>query len=443
MFTKTRSFNPSFINTIQEDEIYHGNWWLPIHPDDKVSGVLTLSKTAGIKLNLIGMFKHDSSETLGHTFADHDIILGSTLPGNGLITIVNCKERQRESSSISNTVDGSVQRFNGEYLLMGHHTCEYKNLKFSKFEFSTTYLTDWMNSKQVEIDFVNDEQTIVSTLPNKEFVIQDEGFRVILTSWASTSLGGSYNSSQHSSITIELDKAITFKRFQEDFYRPLIDLVQFGSSLLNSITFLNILPIGANKWVKMIPTNEFDQIKRAKEPVHRYTLFLLSDLTEKNDFILNWLNFHRNTQHIFSLYFDSLHIGFQFPVTKFLNIVQSTESYHAERTKDDNIKLRMRLQDLLIESDDLLAPIISNQNAFISRTIHTRNYYTHYNPKKRNKAASGIELLCLTYALRLLLDFHLLLACKLEKTQCKQLIIENSSFSSVKQLVNENDFWKD
>ena len=64
MFSITRYFDPCFVNTIEKDETYHGHWWLPEKPDNKVSGVLRLLKKGGIHLNLIGMFLNDASEIL-------------------------------------------------------------------------------------------------------------------------------------------------------------------------------------------------------------------------------------------------------------------------------------------------------------------------------------------------------------------------------------------
>ena len=134
MFTKTRYFNPSFINTIEKDETYHGHWWLPDRPDEPVSGVLYLRKEGGLRLHLIGMFPSDSSETLGHRFANHDIILGELLPGRQAVTLIDCKERQRQSPYLSNVADAAVQRFNAEYLVFSLHLKQAPDLKFSDFQ---------------------------------------------------------------------------------------------------------------------------------------------------------------------------------------------------------------------------------------------------------------------------------------------------------------------
>ena len=442
MFTNTKYFNPSFLNTIQEDRTYHGNWWLPDYPQDRVSGVLYLRKTGGIKLHLIGIFLSDCNEEIGFEFANHDIIVGEIVPGHGMVTLISCGEQERKSPYLSNTSEGTTQKFNVENLLMGYHIPTLDNLRFTQFEFSTTYMVDWVNSKQLEIEFIENRQTVVSTLEDKKLTIDDEGYRISINSWASTNISEPFVSKQHSSITIDLEESISLEEFKEVFQKPLLDLIQFGSSLLNSVTFLNAKPLNQNESTELITTNEFDSIKRMQEQAKSHSLFLLSDLENASSFILNWLKFHRDTKHIFKLYFESLHLGFQYPVTKFLNVIQSVEVYHAERSKKNDAYLRDRLKELLSESCDLLSSILMNECCFISGTINTRNYYTHYDSKKKKKAAEGIELLAMTYVLRLLLNFHLLLSCGLDENESKKLIEKNQYFTSVRRLVEENDFWK-
>jgi len=116
--------------------------------------------------------------------------------------------------------------------------------------------------------------------------------------------------------------------------------------------------------------------------------------------------------------------------------------FHSEREQNEDIVLRSRLEGLFGESIEILSKIVEDQECFISKTIDTRNYYTHYSVKKRFKAASGLELDALTNTLRLLLNFHLLVACQISKDKSKELMLANYLFDYVKQLVDENKLWK-
>jgi hypothetical protein len=479
MFTLTRHFNQSFVNTIDLDETYHGHWWLPSNPQNRISGVLYLKRKGGISLTLIGMFQDDASDSIGHNLVEHDIILGELVPGSGPVTLLCCKERQRESPYINNTSKGAVQRFIAGHFLFNYHASDIKSLKFSYFEFSTTYLVDWVDSKQLDFKFQGNS-SIVTSLPNTNLVVHGKGYEIKITSWASTSMGGSYNSSQHSSVSIKLIEGITLGIFDERFKKPLLDLFQFGSSCLNSILFLNATPIEFDKTIKIISSVEFDRINRSIESIKHDALFRLSDFENTwQEFIINWLRFHQKSQYIFGLYFDSFYIGFQFPVSKFLNIIQAIESYHSERNdsqiiltekdkffekkkkalslvmKDDKqlanwidtkfsyfTTLRSRLKELIEEASPVLISVLDNNELFVSRVIDSRNYYTHYDTEKRIKAAHGTELEAITGLLRVLLGFNILLECGVSKEKCVELILRYNYYKAIQDIVAENRFWK-
>jgi hypothetical protein len=431
MFTKTRHFNPSFVNTVEKDKTYHGHWWVPEQPHHRVSGVLYVQKSGGIKLHLIGMFENDASETLGHTFADHYVILGDLVPGNATVSLANCKERQRKSPYMANISDGAVQQFRCDYMVIGQYLSK-DQMKFSSFEFCTTYLVGWANLQQTKQSFSGNE-SVVTTIPRQDFMASYEGNKITLSSWALTDLAEDHNSTTQTSISVDVIETISFETFKENFLTPLADLVQFGSALLNSVTFITVTPPNTEGGVKLTPTHDFDRIEHEKEPVIHYSFFLFSDVQNVwGDFLPKWMALHSGARHIFRLYFDSLHIGPQFPVTKFLNIVQATESFHAERSKNDSLLLRTRLQALLDESDGIMSAMIADFDAFISRTVDTRNYYTHYSTKKKERAAEGLELLALTFSLRLLLNYHILAGCGLDKSLCRNLIEKNHYYTQEK-----------
>lgn len=477
MFTKTRYFNPAFINSIEKDRTYHGHWWLPADPANKVSGVLYLKKSGGVMLHLIGMFVADSSDILGYKFADHDTILGELLPGTQPITLINCKERQRQSPYLGNATDGAVQRFNAEFAIFGFHFNKAEDALFTSFEFSSTYLVDWLNPNL--FDFTHEGGSLVlKALPTNSFKCSIGNVEILFSSSVVSSHSEDVNFSKNVSISVSFRQGMTINKFQDHYQTPLIDLIQFGTSCLNSITFLNATPIGSTDAVKIFNTNSFDRIERS-EIIYQYILFNYADI--KNDFssfLQSWFLFYEKSQHIFRLYFDSLNIGFQFSVSRFLNIVQAIESYHAEKNESQYIvqkkeeykknkalvvslleadstlsewakieltffpTLRVRLKELLEGASEVMQPVINNADSFVSKVIDSRNYYTHYDPKKKLKAAFGLELEVIVYVLRILLNHQILLECNLEKTKYQKLITKSELFQLTQKIVRENNFWK-
>lgn len=476
MMKHAKHFNPSFITMIEEDVQYHGHWWLPSAPDDRVAGVLYLKRKGGIRLHLIGMFRSDETQEFGHRLTDHDVILGEFMPGHSVATIIGCHERERESPYISNTAKGSVQRFIAKHVLFGLHVSAFTDLVFSSFEFSTTYLSDWVHVRLLDFE-MKGKSTVVTSLPNETLTIPGKGWELSITSYVNTSLGGNYNSTQNSSISVEVDTPISWNAFEENFQKPLLDLVQFGSLFLNSVTFQNI-PHEGNT-LKMISTGRFEPITRAKDFGIHDSLFLLSDLgADGPTFIINWLDFYKTFKYIFDLYFDSAYIGFQFPVSKFLNVIQAIESYHAGRTETPFVKegknefkkkkqtvmeclqekfselsdwiktelsyftvLRTRLEDLVNEAEPVMVKLVDDQESFISRIMDSRNYYTHYDPRKRTKAAADIELTTMTEVLRLLLAFHVLIECGMKKDKVTELLAGRSYLRNLRGVIESHHLW--
>lgn len=137
MLTNSRNFNHSYLTTIEEDRTYHGIFWLPDHPENRVSGVLYLKKSDGVSLKLIGMFESDASIDLGLRLVEHQSILGELLPGSSIITLIGCKETERQSPYFHNTSKSATQRFIADGALFNTHLNSAEELKFSSFEFST------------------------------------------------------------------------------------------------------------------------------------------------------------------------------------------------------------------------------------------------------------------------------------------------------------------
>jgi ApeA N-terminal domain 1 len=113
---------------------------------------------------------------------------------------------------------------------------------------------------------------------------------------------------------------------------------------------------------------------------------------------------------------------------KFLNIIQSVESYHRRRSNkrdlpedkhkkrieairagspqayrkwlsdklkySNELSLRQRLKDLLDDKNinQPVLPLVGRKSVFINRVVNARNFLTHYEPSGRRSAATGEEL---------------------------------------------------
>lgn len=175
-------------------------------------------------------------------------------------------------------------------------------------------------------------------------------------------------------------------------------------------------------------------------------IFTLRDINDQNIF-LNWNNRYSKLKPVLDLYFTVFSNKITAPEVLFLNLVQALETFHARFITDDvkdyitrvekitynycrgnenqnqwhdflldehqqnskKIHLRSRLADLIFAEGILpFWPSSYNKVEYISKVVDTRNYYTHYNIEKEEKALSREELPLVNAELRILLQFHIL-----------------------------------
>lgn len=442
MFTHNRYFHTEYLNLVEKDLTYHGHWWLPNNPSNRIAGVLYLTKKGGMKLLLMGMFDADIRNDYQFTFADHKLVLGEIIPGGAPVTLWSCKEIERKSPYIESTAKGTSQKFMMSAVLFGFHIQSPEEFTFKYFEFSTTYLTDWTGYRKFDISFDKEKSTITEH-EDQKVKANFNSDAIILTTWGRVSFGKDHSTTQRTSVEIEYSKPAPIDNFVNEYLNPIIDFIQFGTSHLNSVIYLNATPAGHSKSEKLFITNHFDRINYSQESFQQNVLFRLSEFEGLHEnLITSWLLLHEEIPHVFKLYFDSIHIGFQFQATKFLNLIQAVESYHAVRENDDNKTfLRERIKSLINDTDNLFSDIVIQEDNFIADLIDTRNYYTHYNKSKKTKAAVDLKLDALIHIARLLLTYHFLIRCNIDKAKAKELITRGQYWSGLKQLVDENGFW--
>ncbi len=469
MLTQSRYLGKSHLTSIEDDKTYHGLWWLHGHPTNKIQGVLSLKVEGGIYLSLIGSFKSDIDTS---DFAEHGIIYGEIVPTLGSITLFHCQEFERRISH------STAQKFKAKYLIYGLHENQFEKLLFTRFTFGATYLVDFLNPRLVEVNF-RSNLTTISTKQSNQMRVKVTGAEIQFESEADYAMDLPHKEAivEYSWVDIRPENPINIKDFEEKFLTPILNLVQFGTTFLNSVTFIKVYSTDGSNGQHVVRSENVKKADRGKSAIIHDRLFGLDDLQNPDQFVNNWFKCNDKLKHIFELYFSSLLLDEQFIVTQFLNIAQATESYHSEKFKttfeasekaksnfklkkqeilnkvDDqdmkvwlkeNLKyfteLRLRLEELINETEDILNPIVKKKEDFINRVVKSRNYYTHYNPDLKDKAAERDELLALFFILRVILTINLILDCGIGKEQCKKIIHKNYMFISSASLIRDNKF---
>lgn len=177
-------------------------------------------------------------------------------------------------------------------------------------------------------------------------------------------------------------------------------------------------------------------------------LYTLSNIKE-SDIFIRWQAHYSRLKPVLDLYFPAFSHTAGTPEMLFLNLTQALETYHARFIIDDakaysdrvnnwvdsfchgnnntehwknflfderqkkntrSIYLRSRLADLAFANGVL--PFWPNRCLpveYIGKVVDTRNYYTHYNPAKLDRAFTKVELPWVNGDLLALLEYHLLI----------------------------------
>ncbi|WP_161980551.1 HEPN domain-containing protein [Streptococcus sp. S784/96/1] len=186
-----------------------------------------------------------------------------------------------------------------------------------------------------------------------------------------------------------------------------------------------------------------------------FFLYNLETITEEAHFS-KWIEYYEKLKPILDLYF--LILDNRYYLTSelvFLNMVQALETFHARFITDDvknyitrskslverycdyegwlaflcddrqqknrSIYLKSRLADLMFADGQHL----EMEPQYIQKIVDTRNYYTHYNPKKLERSFTKSELPIVNYKLKLLLEFHIQKLIGFDEVNLKEKYLES------------------
>lgn len=260
---------------------------------------------------------------------------------------------------------------------------------------------------------------------------------------------------RHEVCTVEERLAFSI-RFDEK--KNISDFIKIRDNVMSMISFAIKDNVNITDQF-LVNTDDYEEYgKDYKEP-HRYQLFTTEENTTilgthqiEYNFKLSDLSDSANVQEtikklvpVINLYL-SLYKYPHMPVEMvFLNLIQAVETLHARffygNNKDDYVKsvhsrfdqhpqfdfikdlllsngqdnekcrqiyLISRINDLLLNDyDPLFWSYYRKGSTFAQQVIDTRNYYTHYDEAKKEKALSGDYLIEAIFVLRLLLELYI------------------------------------
>ncbi len=398
-----------------------GLWWNPGTPDQKCHGTLTVSRSGKISLEL-----SNPPHSLMRNGNDIPIFHGQ-LKKLGQVSLFGITIMGDSSANRIQT-----RTFHIDSLLVGQHLpSRVDEPVFTDAEIEIEGLYEWVGFPKIplERDIEKNVLEIVSeTIEPKHFRISgDLSLSIKQDRYAQYSSGGS-------TLTIEYTAAIGLTWMSSKSLLDIQSIIYRINSFLClasdnplSLTSVKVSKPGGNTDQKETMALIYQSIpeKTEKSVFFHPSWFLFSYKTIENDFekILSNYLAESELKIAYDLYFSATAFKHDLLETRFLLLVQGLEVFHrlthdckkfpkkrlkelkkkltshCENEEEKNFvndslafanecSLRMRLNQIL----DAFPPIIPNKKRFIDELVETRNYYTHFDPRKKQKAKFGFDL---------------------------------------------------
>lgn len=416
------------VTTIEKEFSHNGKWWLPLDEDYKVNGTLLISPTKGIVLDLFTNFK---SGFIKSGFTDYELINGETREG-GRVTLYKCFEVVKK---VPIGIGEIHQTFRCTTLLWGEQFKSKKEMSFFHFQLEFPYHNYFFIDHMFDLDHADKILTIKDSY---EFKLTFNEFEILHSTYNMIEEGiNTFTLKKHGHSIIRINEGITLEEFNSKILVPIQNYFGFLSDVYNWVLKLkaSFESQDQNKFVEVIDSYQFprSQIKEV-QPILKFAK------PDPNLFIItlkNWLKKYNELKIIIDLYSDVMYREGNSPTVQFILLVQACEHYHSLRF-DNNIitdekfktnmdvvlnsidkkhkkwvndalrhsnkkTLKQRLKELFIEYDFIITEVLSDYDKTIKKIGDTRNYFTHYNKKLKNKIAIGEELNFLILLLLILL----------------------------------------
>lgn len=466
-----------FKPTLFEDFEHKGHWWLPVHPDRKVSGTLTYKSGEDITLELLGSLREPDDRREEKDFNPR-FILGTTSEGRPCTLFQNY-----EIGSGWSSTDVRSQSLVVDYLFLEEHFSTITEMQFSSAHVTYTYLEEWLGKLPFKSEFLKDGDEY--TWNRKATFIEPPSFDANVPSLHAKISEFHGHSSRGGDPFRELvwghtaSLVITPESKQDfDWYHKVqFELRNFLSVLIGSPVFL--------KEVRCVFENEeaedehdkkktvylyYKQANQAVRKRFHYTDIIvhLKKVEDRIAEILEaWFSKQERLGQVYELFLGAEYNPSLYPHLHFLSLMQALETYHRHvsdgkylpeteyetvreslvsaipvgtptplrdalksRIKYGNeFSLRKRLNELFAGLSDsnkeLIAPNIAT---FISNVVDTRNYLTHYTDELKAQALEDVDLFNANLRLNILLTVLLLKELGIEEGLITELISAHGHF---------------
>jgi hypothetical protein len=196
-------------------------------------------------------------------------------------------------------------------------------------------------------------------------------------------------------------------------------------------------------------------------------LFTFKDVADDFDGVIErWLKFATELNSVCNLFYSVKYAPRMHQEHQFLNIAHALESYHRRRIRnqelapqahEDRVRAILdrapqehkswlqkrlgpysnepsfgcRIGELIEEMDEVMSLLVSDRETFIRKVVDTRNFYTHYDPSLKKRAAHRLDLYWLAQKLSFLMEGCFLKELGFPSEKRRELFQNNRRYSFV------------
>ncbi len=427
-----------------DNQQYTGDWWLPHNIEMKIPGILTYSKNEGIVLDLYGNFdEKDTMDPFGI------IILGESSYGEEITVFQAFVSGSKKPFS---EVHKGTSSFIANKAYIGCHFQSKEDVKFIKIAYHPTYLDDWLDLKPTNIEYKENGFSLSYTKPDRLVFPIGDDLKIHI---GYTANYPDFGSSNH--MHFEHKSYFIIERNKEEDFNSFGKIMYLLNSFLALAVMCPIYPLDVEGY-SYIKNKQVDKATISPPikillPLHNKDiqgrifffdmLFPYSKVSQKLGILLkNWFEKSELLEPVYDLFFSVLLSTQSYPIQTFLSYSQALETYH-RRTRSNNIdapeihrnklneiinsvseehrewlrgqlsfsnepSFSQRLKEIIDFNPRIVSGMVGSHDVFIKKIKDTRNYYTHYDPKSKGKAAVGGELKGLSIILGSMLECILL-----------------------------------
>jgi len=454
-----------------------GEWYLPNSAIKRAHGTLTYDPQDGLKLGLYGSLE---DFPLFQTLSNYEVILGLT-SNSKQVTLYGCYMVGSSTSIVMSQESGlPSSNYNIRFCLIGLHVQSESELVFNKLSAEIFNLGEWIGisgfqRRNIEKDLIKSDRIEVKYRQPKPIHFEiDDNTKGVFKFISNCSNSSRYQKSVTINQKVEFQVISDVKLTINDFLNYLGTFQDFLTLALYKSTYpLTITLSGENHKTTLndnIVINKsinlyfsFKNYKPNEIPKHNFKMiFTYKDISRTfNTLIKNWYSKYNLLEPAFNLVFTQFHNQNQSSINTFLNLAQAAETFHARlydrermpREKyrkmkreilelvpnkyhywlneqfnfGNNLNLHSRLTELTSKySNSTLDALLGDTTLFIKNVKDSRNYYTHYSERGKNKALKGANLYYLTERLKILLVYSFLIETGIKKKKLS-LLLENAS----------------